>query len=626
MKLFAAARSRVARFLAVAFCGFLAVPTHAAPSAKTPPPAPVCVFWESDDSGAAAISKTRAQSVVRLLAASGIATELHPRSSVPTILSSPRKVAFFVSIPKLRPAELAAVRGHVARGGKLICQGCLDPGLAALFGVRIGSGRKSAPGPHWTGIVFCSNPPLHAPPFLENRASEIWGPASPAAPGTTVVARWRTIEGAGDEAAILKAAAGYWFVRPLYDDGSAVHRVRFLAAMTCALDPTLWRDAAKSLEAEAWKPFGEATLEKAERAALQSAPGVRKAAVKQRFASLRATVAQIRSLQRKGLYGASMLYVWGLRDEARLAFAESHPINAAGKKVYVWFVPESIPAKGCWPMVAARLRDAGVTDVLLHAGSLAGATADIPGVPASPTRLRVGNPFPEAIAECHRAGIRVHAWFPVFQFEQAPADRFTWFSKNYRLLHKPDGTPLPWLDPPVKGNAADLSAAVCALARSGVDGVSLDYIRYPDGPTREVRSAKKVTDLLARLRRDLRSAAPTCRLSVAVYGFYPFCVKSVGQDWVSWLDQGLVDETIPMNYVPDVPSLTRLAGRQPRGKERTVCGIGASSTEARLDAAGLILQIREAFRLGYAGVSIYRYDTRFEEEFLPALRIALRKP
>lgn len=611
--------------LFAALCAVLASGTLAAPKPPPPPPAPVCVFWDADAVGVSALSKSRAQDVVRTLARSGIEAELHPRDSIPTVLSTPRKVVFLVIVQSLKPAELEAVRGHVARGGKAICQACTDPGLAKLFGVRLNL-WKHAPGPYWTGIVFCSNPPLHAPPFLENRTDCIGHPAVPAAPGTVVVARWRTVEGAGDEAAILKADAGYWFVRPLYEAGSATARVRFLAAMTCSLDPTLWRDAAKSLEAQAWKPFGETSLERAERAALVSAPASRKAAVRQRFSSIRSIVSQIRALQKKGLYGASMLYVWGLRDEASHAFAEANPIESGGKKIYAWLAPESTPEKGGWVAVASRLRAAGVTDLLLHAGSLAGATADLPGVPASPTRLRVGNPFPEAIAECHRAGIRVHAWFPVLQFEQAPTDRFAKFSKSYRLLHKPDGTPLPWLDPPVKGNASDLSAALCALARTGVDGISLDYMRYPLEETREKRSAKKVTDLLGRFRRELKAAAPACRLSVSVYGFYPLCVKSVCQDWIAWLDQGLVDEVIPMNYAADVPALDALAARQPRGKNRTVCGLGATSTESHLDACGLILQIREAYRLGYAGVSIYRYDERFEEEFLPALRIALRKP
>ena len=65
---------------------------------------------------------------------------------------------------------------------------------------------------------------------------------------------------------------------------------------------------------------------------------------------------------------------------------------------------DSVRAKGGWPpgtntwaSCAEILSKAGVTDVYLYAGSLAGSLAAVPGVPADPGRRSRGDPFPAAV-------------------------------------------------------------------------------------------------------------------------------------------------------------------------------------------------------------------------------------
>ena len=279
------------------------------------------------------------------------------------------------------------------------------------------------------------------------------------------------------------------------------------------------------------------------------------------------------------------------------------------------------PACPSWRVAAAQLASAGVTDIYLYARSLAGAVAAIPGVPR--VAGAPADPFPEAVAACRAFGVRVHAWLPALQFENAPDDRFAGFAKAGRLLHDPSGKAIGWLNPAVPANARDIALAAVSIARKeGVAGIQLDFVRYPDAATREKRSAAAVTELVARVRRELRAAAPACELSVAVYGSYPACRDNVGQDWRGWLARGIVDRAVPMNYFGSLGALRAFLERQRGGRDRLVCGLGPCARESFLEPDELLEQLREAYREGYAGAALFSFDARFVEDLVPALRIA----
>ena len=220
-------------------------------------------------------------------------------------------------------------------------------------------------------------------------------------------------------------------------------------------------------------------------------------------------------------------------------------------------------------------------------------------------------------------GIRVHAWLPALQFENAPDDRFAGFAKAGRLLHDPSGKAIGWLNPAVPANAKDVARAAVALAKKeGVAGVQLDFVRYPDAATREKRSAAAVTELVARVRGELRAAAPKCELSVAVYGSYPACRDNVGQDWKGWLARGLADRAVPMNYFGSLDALRAFVEKQRDVRDRLVCGLGPCARESFLEPDEMLEQLREAYSKGYAGAALFSFDARFVEDLLPALRIA----
>ena len=54
--------------------------------------------------------------------------------------------------------------------------------------------------------------------------------------------------------------------------------------------------------------------------------------------------------------------------------------------------------------------------------------------------------------------------------------------------------------------------------------------------------------LVAAISKRAKEIRKDVKISAAVYGAYPSCRHSVGQDWVDWAKSGYVDFLCPMNY------------------------------------------------------------------------------
>jgi len=94
--------------------------------------------------------------------------------------------------------------------------------------------------------------------------------------------------------------------------------------------------------------------------------------------------------------------------------------------------------------------------------------------------------------------------------------------------------------------------------------------------------------------RALREAIDTeglgVELSADVFGDYPVCRGTVGQDWVAWIDEGLLDFVCPMDYTESASRFEELVRAQSEfvaGRIPLVPGIGVASTSrAALPSTG----------------------------------------
>ncbi|MBP5321107.1 MAG: family 10 glycosylhydrolase, partial [Kiritimatiellae bacterium] len=316
---------------------------------------------------------------------------------------------------------------------------------------------------------------------------------------------------------------------------------------------------------------------------------------------------------------------------------------------------------GQWARTCRLLKDAGFSDLYVNVAGAGFAHYASDVLPRSKVFTEQGDQLAACVAAARPLGLRVHAWILCFSTEGATADRIAVFRKKGWLLN-PEAS-RPWLDPTHPDVRAYLvRAAREVAAKYSIDGVHLDFVRYPDfnscfgaplqrrfeeaigqrltawpdqaksGSYRQAYiqwRASQITDFVETVRKNLRRVSPKRLLTAAVYGKYPSCLDAVGQDWESWINIDLVDYVVPMNYTGDLSRFSEWVSQQARTRKqalRVVPGIGVTAAECRLDAIQVVDQINVARKAGCPGFALFDLDTTLRQEILPILRMGMTAP
>lgn len=166
-----------------------------------------------------------------------------------------------------------------------------------------------------------------------------------------------------------------------------------------------------------------------------------------------------------------------------------------------------------------------------------------------------------AIDECHKRGMQCHAWIVTI-----PVGKWTNYGckqlrqKYPKLIVKigDEG----YMDPE-KAETGDYLARFCreVTRRYDVDGIHLDYIRYPETWKLKVsrqQGRQHITNIVRKISQAVRQEKPWVMLSCSPIGKYDDLshYKSGGwnanttvcQDAQGWLREGLMDALFPMMY------------------------------------------------------------------------------
>jgi uncharacterized lipoprotein YddW (UPF0748 family) len=314
---------------------------------------------------------------------------------------------------------------------------------------------------------------------------------------------------------------------------------------------------------------------------------------------------------------------------------------------------------------AARLRAAidhaallGATDVFLQvfrSGRAWFPTRFADDAPYERAKRAGYDPLALAIERAHGRGIRIHAWVNLLRIERGGLfmaalgpDAVLRDSAGSSLAEPGERFPSAdapggWIDPASPRVVEQLQAVLGDLARAypKLDGVHLDYVRYPVSATagdavtqsdcarpesatsslckgkardalrdragRDALRRKRLTQLVRALRARLRQANPRLEFSAAVMPDPDRARGRALQDWPAWAEGGLFDFLVPMNYEKDPVSFARHARAcvARRGRAAMLMGIGAW----RLDGAGAVAaRIRLAMDAGANGVALFSHD------------------
>ena len=268
------------------------------------------------------------------------------------------------------------------------------------------------------------------------------------------------------------------------------------------------------------------------------------------------------------------------------------------------------------------------------------------------------DPLQYLIQKAHQQPrIQVHAWVVVYRAwvstrQRIPDDRQHVVNRHSEWLivsrsgdrNAPEGY---YLDPALPEVQNYLVAVFRDLIEKyGVDGLHLDYVRYPgsdwgygrrslelwrkasgstgipspDDPAWCAWRRDQVTALVRRTYGELATRRPGALLSAATItwgGLEMGYAKSstmteAFQDWLSWLQEGILDFACPMNYkrahytrqAGDFSEWTRATVRAP-GSRAAVIGIAGWLNTT----PNIIRQMKEARETGADGVALFSYQS-----------------
>lgn len=274
------------------------------------------------------------------------------------------------------------------------------------------------------------------------------------------------------------------------------------------------------------------------------------------------------------------------------------------------------------------------------------------------------DPLAFCIDECHKRGMELHAWvvcIPIGTKErQAKYGAASLTKKRPELVKTAKGGEMFMI--PGKPETADYIASICKeiVENYDVDGISLDYIRYPESiynfsdenlyPRSSSQSKadwkrENITRIVRRVHDVVKPIKPWVKLSSSPIGKYKDTSRysaggwngynAVWQDPILWLKEDWQDLLFPMmyftgnNYYPFLFQWAEMANGHP------ICpGLGIyflDPREGRWTLNEVRAEMHTARNSGIGGIAFYRgefltnntkgiYDTTCDEFFpYPAL-------
>jgi len=262
------------------------------------------------------------------------------------------------------------------------------------------------------------------------------------------------------------------------------------------------------------------------------------------------------------------------------------------------------------------------------------------------------DPLKYLLDKAHQAGLQVQAW--VIVFNATPLDNAliqqNYIYRNHRdwITQAENGNRFNgsrqfgyFLDPGVP-EVQDYLLNVFSNLVSGypeLDGLHLDYIRYPEGnlgyhPVSVLRYQEycrnqaeitfnewrimQVSGFVEKVHNRIKEIAPGLKLSAAVFSDIAEANVAYAQDWPDWLRRGIIDQVYPMAYNLKYEShKSQLERMKLLGKdEQIIIGHRAWDDKGRslanlnggyYNLRDLAKRIDLARELGFGGVAMFSY-------------------
>lgn len=280
-------------------------------------------------------------------------------------------------------------------------------------------------------------------------------------------------------------------------------------------------------------------------------------------------------------------------------------------------------------------------------------------LPVHPDVERYGDQIEECLKACRKYGVELHVWHVCWNMgTRTPADLVKQMQEAGRTQVSIKGELSRFLAPHIEENfTLEHDALLEIVKKYPVDGIHLDYIRYPDSRNDYSDSCRaafekamgtklekwpadcriggayyekflqwrrnNISRLVETVSRDAHKIRPDIKVSAAVYADWNGSREWIGQDAGLWCKNRWLDFVCPMNYerAQDIEKYRGYLANQ----LKTVCGsipvyagIGAYKLDSTLE---VVDQIQDARNMGADGFVCFSYNEIFEKRTLPQLKL-----
>lgn len=171
------------------------------------------------------------------------------------------------------------------------------------------------------------------------------------------------------------------------------------------------------------------------------------------------------------------------------------------------------------------------------------------------------DPLAFAIEECHKRNMEIHAWIVSIPVGKWNGLGCRMLRKKYPQLIRNIGGE-GYMNPE-KPQTADYLAQFCSevVRKYQVDGIHLDYIRYPETWKRTVSAETGrhyITAIVERVSKAVKAIRPEVKMSCSPIGKFTDLSRYSSRGWNAytkgcqdaqdWLRRGLMDQLYPMIY------------------------------------------------------------------------------
>ena len=594
----------------------------------------------------------------RMLNSIGLTADTLEETSLSEAPLKTRRLIVLPLNPMITEQTADLLKKFVADGGKLFVTYGLPDTVAPLLGLRQTHWLKQeAPG-HFASIQL-NAPDIVDMPTSIRQASWNITVAEPTTPETKIIGYWHNAKAESTGLPALSVGTAGVFFSHIFLPDDTQRKTQLLAALLGYLVPEFRRTFATRALATMTTVGHTTDLAALQQFVQQSDAPEAEQALK----TAEDLMQQARTAYDSEADNTAITLARASREAFAKAYFLSH-VSTETEGRAVWNHSGLGAYPGDWDRAAKELAAAGVNMILPNMAWAGVVHYPSQILPQSKTFTQYGDQLAQCVKAAHKYGLEIHVWKITWNLEGAPKVFVEKMRTEGRTQVSVTGDALNWLCPSHPKNVLlEVESMLEIVTNYDVDGIHLDYIRYPGSHAcycagcreRFVRTLRKqidewpaevlpktgayneeyakwrvqqITRLVRLLDRRLHAVDPDIKLSAAVFGWYPGCITSIGQDWIAWAKAGYVDFLCPMNYTEDADYFTELLVNQLALMPKGVAiypGIGATASNSILTPDAVVQQIYLSRYLGASGWTIFDYSLDISETVLPALALGVAK-